>query len=199
MALCFFTCLSSDEHIACFSCKRRTRGRDGLNANYGSETKQNSGLKSDRSSRSHSSGWRDLMSRSCHARGSEPVDFLNLCAETTFQSSLNLRFPDVNSFQTSWLFEACPSGAGLVFSPAADREQRFWGRLDWLKYENDIAKHNIRGCGEAVLTTPWSTKTYTCSGWGLRGQQPGSEWENVTEWDIELRWQRNMPFEGLNQ
>lgn len=130
MALCCFTCLSSDEHIACVSCKRRKRGRDGPNANRDCETKQNAGLKSDSSRRSHSNGWTDIMSHSCHAR-----DFLNLCAETAFQRSLNLTFPDVNSFQTSWLFEACPSGAGLVFSPAADREQRFGGRLDGFKYE----------------------------------------------------------------
>lgn len=70
----------------------------------------------------------DLMSHSCHTRGSERINFLNLCAETTFQSSLNLTFPDVNSFQTSWSFEACPSGAALVSSPAAEREQRWGGR-----------------------------------------------------------------------
>lgn len=63
------------------------------------------------------------MSHSCHTRGSERINFLNLCTETTFQSSLNLTFPDVKSFQTSWLFEAYPQGAALVSSPAAEREE----------------------------------------------------------------------------
>lgn len=102
-----------------------------------------------------------FMSLSCE---SEWVNFLDLCAETTFQSSLNLTFPDVNSFQTSWLFEACPSGAALVSSPAAEREWGWGGGgAGLIQVWNVVAKHNIRGSGVAL---PY-LKMHTCSVWGL--------------------------------
>lgn len=83
------------------------------------------------------------------------------------------RFPQPELISRCYQFSTFLIIWSLSFRSRSGVQPSSWHRAEieeevgLIKVWNEVAKHNIRGCGEAVLTTPWSTKIYTCSDWGL--------------------------------